>query len=310
MEPSALPLTYLDSAAVRAMLPAVEEQLDLVGRTLTAMAHGQVENPPKLGVHPRQASFVHAMPAYLADQDVTAVKWIAAYPGNRTLGLPTVSGLIVLNDSATGLPVGILDAEDITLARTAAVSGLSIRLLAHPGWQRVAILGYGAQGRQHAEVVRALNPDATVRVYGPRLSAPVPGVEVYRDARTAVEGADVVITAAPMTRDERRRLERSWLPARTLVLPVDFDAYVTADLVDRADDFVVDDVEQFELQRSTGRFEGWPAPARSLGVALGSEPHGDLRVCCSLGVGALDAVFAHEVWQRAQHSRLGVALRR
>lgn len=304
-------ITYLDRATVRRLLPTLLEQVDLLTQTYRAMAADRVENPPKIGVHPRPGAFLHAMPSHLADPDVTALKWVSAYPGNPATGLPYVSGLIVLNDSATGLPLAIMDAADITATRTAAASGVSIRHLAHPGWGRVAILGYGEQGRQHAAVVRALNPDAAIRVYGgPRLAGPLPDVELAADPRAAVAGADVVITAGPMSADPDRRLPREWLGERVLVLPVDFDAYVGAHLARAADDLVTDDLAQFEHYRTLGHFGGWPTPVRSLGTALAAAPLGDLRVSCSLGVGAADAAVAAAVHERARRAGEGVALAR
>lgn len=304
-------ITYLDRAAVRALLPGPVEQMDVLAEVYRAMAHDRVENPPKIGVHPRPSTFLHAMPAYLADGDVTALKWVSAFPGNPAQGLPSISGLIVLNDSATGLPTTVMDAAEITAARTAAASGVSIRHLAHPGWRRVAILGYGEQGRAHATAVRALNPDASIRVYaGPRTGGPLPGVEVVDSARSAVADADVVITAGPMAPDPSRRLERSWLGERVLVVPVDFSAYVTADVAGAADDLVTDDVAQFAHYRTLGHFAGWPEPHRSLGAALDAEPAGDLRVSCSLGVGAVDAALADLVRRRADDRGLGVHLPR
>jgi alanine dehydrogenase len=304
-------ITYLDRATVRHLLPGVLEQVELLAGVYRAMARDRVENPPKIGIHARPSTFVHAMPAYLADDDVTAVKWVSAYPGNPARSLPYISGLIVLNDSETGLPLAVVDAAEVTAVRTAAASGVSIRDLADPGWRRVAILGYGEQGRAHARMIRALNPEAAIRVFGgPRLRAPLPGVEVADDARSAVEGADVVVTAGPMSPDPDRRVERAWLPDRCLVLPVDFDAYVPADLVTQADDLVVDDVPQFEHYRTRGHFAGWPTPDRSLGAALESGAAGALRVSCSLGVGAVDAALAHLLWQRAGERGAGVHLPR
>lgn len=304
-------LTYLDRTTVASLLPDVRAQLDAVERTYRAMAAGTVENPPKIGVHPRPDSFLHAMPAHLAGDDVTALKWVGAYPGNPARGLPYVSGLIVLNDSDTGLPVAVMDGVEVTTVRTAAASGVSIRHLAHPGWARVAILGYGEQGRAHERVVRALDPTARITVYaGPRARGPFPGVEVAPDARTAVEGADVVVTAGPMSTDPARRLDPSWLADRCLVVPVDFDAYVGADLAGAAGLLVTDDVDQFELYRTRGHFTGWPEPDFSLGQVLAAEPAGDLRVSCSLGVGALDAALAAEVWARAREAGVGVPLPR
>lgn len=304
-------LLYLDRACVRRLLPTVEEQVDRLAGVYRAMAHDRVENPPKLGVHPRPSAFIHAMPAHLADEDVTAVKWVSAYPGNPARGLPYISGLIVLNDSDTGLPVAVMDAAEITAVRTAAASGVSVRHLAHPGWRRAAILGYGEQGREHAKMLRALNPDAAVVVYGgPRLTGPVEGCELAPDARTAVDGADVVVTAGPMSPDPERRLDPTWLQPRCLVVPVDFSAYVGADLARRADDLVTDDLPQFAHYRTLGHFQGWPEPSRSLGEALETEPTGDLRVSCSLGVGAVDAAVAAVVLERARREGVGVELRR
>ncbi len=304
-------ITYLDRATVRALLPDPLAQVERLSEVYRAMGAGRVENPAKIGVHPRPSTFLHAMPAYLADSDVTAVKWVGAYPANPERGLPYISGLIVLNDSETGLPTAVMDAAEITAARTAAASGVSIRHLAHPGWHRVAILGFGEQGRAHAALVRALNPEASIRAYGgPRLRGPLEGVEVAADAQDAVQDADVVITAGPMSPDPHRRLERSWLADRVLVVPVDFSAYVDAEVAGAADDLVTDDLAQFEHYRGLGHFTGWPVPHRSLGAALEQQPAGDLRVSCSLGVGAVDAVVADAVWQRARRDGAGIPLPR
>jgi hypothetical protein len=105
-----LSLLYLTREQVAGLLPEIRVQLDLVEGTYAALAAGRVELPPKPGVHPRENSFIHAMPAYLADQDVAALKWVSGYPGNKARGLPYISGLLVLNDAETGLPLAVMDA--------------------------------------------------------------------------------------------------------------------------------------------------------------------------------------------------------
>ena len=92
-------LRYLRRAEVRALLPPLPDQIDLVEATYRAVAAGRVELPPKPGIHPRKDSFIHAMPAYLADDDVAALKWVAGYPANKERGLPYIAGLIVVNDA-------------------------------------------------------------------------------------------------------------------------------------------------------------------------------------------------------------------
>ena len=304
-------ITYLDRASVRQLLPPLTEQLDLIEDTYVAMARGRVEVPPKPGIHPRPDSFINAMPAYLADRDVAAIKWVSAYPGNRRNGLPSISGLIILNDPVSGVPEVVMDAAEITAVRTAVASGVSIRHLAHEGWTKVAILGYGEQGRQHARVVQALNPGAQITVYGgPRLHAPQDGVDVVGDAHSAVDGAELVITTGPMSKDPDPVIVRDWLPTSCLVVPVDYDASVTPPTVEEADLFVVDDVGQYDQYRSQGQFRGWPNAHTSIGDALQTPPAGDLRVVCSLGVGALDAAFGAAIHERARAAGLGLALPR
>ena len=126
-------LLYLSRAEVADLLPPVHDQLDLDEETYRALAAGRIELPPKPGVHPRDDSFIHAMPAYLADEDVAALKWVSGYPGNKARGLPYISGLVVLNDAETGVPVAVMDAAELTGARTAAASGVSVRRWAPSG---------------------------------------------------------------------------------------------------------------------------------------------------------------------------------
>jgi alanine dehydrogenase len=301
-------LLYLRRDEVAALLPPLTEQLDVVEGTYRAVAAGQVELPPKPGVHPRKDSFIHAMPAYLRDEDVAALKWVAGYPENKARGLPYISGLIVVNDAATGLPAAIMDAGEITAARTAAASGVCIRKWAPDGWSEVAVLGCGEQGRYHARVVGELNPEARIRAYDPhpeRVAELEGRVEATETPAQAVEGADIVVTAGPIVDEPESPLGPDWLGERWLALPIDFDFYFSRDSVAAADLFLVDDVEQFEYYRSQGHFRDWPAPAGTVGEDHEPRPR---VVCCNLGVGALDAAFAARVLSRAAAEGVGTEL--
>jgi len=291
-------LLYLSREDVASLLPGAVEQIDLAEETYVAMAEGRVELPPKPGIHPRQNAFIHAMPVYLADKDVAAMKWVAGYEENPARGLSYISGLVVVNDPDTGRPLAIMDAEEITAARTAAASGVCIRRWATPGWRRAAILGCGQQGRYHAQLMQALNPDVHISAWDPDASriGLLPGrVEVASDPRAAVKDADVVITAGPIISEPQPTLDATATRPGCLLLPIDFDASVAADLVQDVDLFIADDVAQFEYYRGRGHFRAWPAPEASLGEALRDGFTATTTLCCNLGVGALDAAFAHEV---------------
>ena len=304
-------LLYLTRDEVARLLPAVPEQLDLVEETYRAVGAGRVELPPKPGIHPRPDSFIHAMPAYLRDDDVAALKWVAGYPANKERGLPYITGLIVLNDAETGVPAAIMDGAEITAARTAAASGVCIRRFAPRGWSRAAVLGAGEQGRFHAEVLRQLNPDVAIRGWDPhreRISSLGDNVEAAPSPREAVRAADVVVTAGPIVESPDSPLTSDWLEESSLGLPIDFDFYFSAEAVESAELFLVDDMGQFEYYRSLGHFQGWPEPAGSVGEALSRDGAPARVVCCNLGIGALDAAFAARVLAAAREQGAGTKL--
>jgi ornithine cyclodeaminase/alanine dehydrogenase len=302
-------LLYLSRDQVRRLLPAVPEQLDLVDETYRALASGRVELPPKPGIHPRPDSFIHAMPAYLRDNDIAALKWVSGYPANKQRGLPYISGLIVVNEADTGLPAAVMDGAEITAARTAAASGVCAHRWAPPGWGSAAILGCGEQGRFHALVLNALNPGVRIQAYDPhpeRIAQLEGNVVACSSWEEAVAGADVLVSAGPIVEDPDPPIVS--LPERCLALPIDFDFYFSVVAVAAADVFLVDDVGQFEYYREQGHFRDWPQPAKSVGEALLDGSSGERVVCCNLGVAALDAAFAAHVLGRARAENVGTKL--
>lgn len=307
-------LVHLSRADVAALLPPIPERIALVERTFRALAAGRVELPPKPGIHPRPGAFIHAMPAYLADDDVAALKWIGGFPANPGNGLPTISGLILLNDAATGLPTAVMDGAEITAARTAAVSGLCVERFAPSGWSSAAIVGCGEQGRFHAELLAALRPGVEIRAYDPspgRAAALGRGARAVASAREAVEGAAVVVTAAPLAKPPAPAVAPEWLTDRCLLLPLDFDASVRPEAVAACDLVLTDDVAQLAYYRDLGWFAGWPEPAAGLGERLDGSGEAPARVACvNLGIGAHDAAFGAAVAAAARAAGRGTILAR
>jgi ornithine cyclodeaminase/alanine dehydrogenase-like protein (mu-crystallin family) len=332
MAPSVPPLRYLSADDVRAAMPPLDQQLALAEITLTALATpGGAELPPKIAVHPRpDGSFAHAMPAHLragtAASDLLGIKWIAGFGTNRRLGLPTLHGLVVLNDAATGLPTAVLDAGPITAERTAAVSGVAIRCFAPdvgPRTPRAALIGAGVQGHSHLAVLGHVLPGVELTVYdrhpdraqalviAARETAGIASARETGSARDAVAGADVVVTAASFG-PVRQVMTNEWLEPHALVVPVDYATYCAAQVARDADLFLVDHRDQFLANRDAGLFDGYPDPAAMVGEAiLAGTPRPSGRVVVThLGVGLADVVFGDAILQRAKSQELGVELAR
>jgi ornithine cyclodeaminase/alanine dehydrogenase-like protein (mu-crystallin family) len=325
------PLRYLAAADVLAAMPPIEERLALAERAMTALATpGEAELPPKIGVHPRpEGSFAHAMPAHLRGvteaDDRLGMKWIAGFGGNAALGLPNLHGLVVINDPATGVPIGILDGGPITAHRTAAVSGVAIRhfatsVAAPRRSARVALIGAGVQARAHVPVIRHLVPAAEIVVFDRHADrsaaiAEAAGrpAEAAASARDATAGADIVISVASFTSPERRQvMTNEWLSPDALVIPVDYATYCSAEVARAASLFLVDHRDQFLANREAGQFDGYPEPSATLGDALLAatrRPRGRI-VVTHLGVGLTDVLFGQAILRRAETAELGVLLPR
>jgi ornithine cyclodeaminase/alanine dehydrogenase-like protein (mu-crystallin family) len=322
-------MRYLSAADTRAAMPSLAEQLRLAEAALVAVTTGG-EVPGKSSIHPRpQSSIAYAMPASLPTatagvRPAFGMKWVTVFPGNPARGLPAIGGLIILNDPETLAVTAILEASAITAARTAAISGVALgRLIAATGARaaRVGLIGAGAQGRSHVQVLGHVAPQLELVVYDvvreraaeladlARSTAGIGSVSVADTARAAAEACDVLITAASFG-PVRQVMPPDWLTEDALVIAVDYEMYASAALAASAAAFLVDEVGGYENSKRDGRFEGFPDPTGTLGAFIASgapRPRGRVLVT-HLGMGLSDLVFAASIADRAVQMGLGVVL--
>ena len=87
------------------------EIMDGVEAGFAALGRGEGEMPAKIGIHPREDCFIHAMPCHLGGKvDRAGIKCVSGYPPNPAKGLPYITGVMVLIDPDTGLPQAVMDA--------------------------------------------------------------------------------------------------------------------------------------------------------------------------------------------------------
>jgi ornithine cyclodeaminase/alanine dehydrogenase-like protein (mu-crystallin family) len=72
--------------------------------------------------------------------------------------MPTVQGVLVLNDARNGAVLAVLDSIELTLLRTAATSALAARHLAREDASVLAIVGCGAQAAAHVAAMVMTRP--------------------------------------------------------------------------------------------------------------------------------------------------------
>lgn len=184
------------------------ECVGVMESALTALAQGEVFNPLRQAIRPPGAGgLLGLMPAFRSGiSPVFALKEVCVFPGNPARGLDSHLGVVLLHSGETGQLLGIFNAAAVTAIRTAAVSALATRLLSRQDSTTLTILGAGVQARAHAEAVAGIRELTAIRVAsrgaekGEKLARELTsrlGIECLfvSDVRTAVEGADIIVTA-------------------------------------------------------------------------------------------------------------------
>jgi len=109
--------------------------------------------PPKVYLESPPHGDFRAMPA--RGGALALLKWVTSFPGNPADGLPTVSGVVCLSDTRTGVPLALLDAPAVTALRTGAVAAVASRALARRDARTVGIVGCGLNGAWAARCLAA-----------------------------------------------------------------------------------------------------------------------------------------------------------
>lgn len=79
------------------------------------------------------------------DIGLHGLKMLNKFPHNTDSGLPVFTGMLMVSDSNTGLPLGVMDASYITCMRTGAAGAIGAQALARPDSQVLCLLGAGTQ---------------------------------------------------------------------------------------------------------------------------------------------------------------------
>ncbi len=303
------------------------ECAEVMRAALAARARGQIQQPLRTIVRPRDAAgFMALMPAYAPDTGY-GLKAICITPGNPAVGKDAHQGGVLLFDVATGEPRALVNASAVTEIRTAATSAVATDLLARPGAAELAIIGTGVQGRAHAHAIAATRDLTGIRLAGRDLArtrtmaAELSGqldvpVSAYDDVPAAVAGAGIVVTA---TTAAEPVLRREWLAPGAHVNAVgacvpdarELDTATMAEAAIFADsrESVGSEAGDFLLAERDGVANPVRAELGELlaGTAAGRADDDELTVFESLGLAAEDLAAASFLYEKAARLGAGTA---
>jgi ornithine cyclodeaminase/alanine dehydrogenase-like protein (mu-crystallin family) len=317
-------ILYLSRADVEKVHLSMKEIIDLLERAFLEKGSGNVEMPPKPGVHTMPDAFIHAMPAYIPALKSAGIKWVSGYPENFKRGLPYISGLMILNDVETGIPYAVMDCAWITAMRTGAASALSAKYLARPDAETAGILACGVQGRTNLEALACLFPIKRVYAYDV-----LPEVQEkfiaemtdwydfemigVKEPKQAIVESDLVVTSGPILKHPTPTIEKDWLRPGAYGSAVDFDSYWTGEALAQIDRISTDDHAQFQYYKSMGYFSQTPDPYADLGELVaglkpGRQDENERTLAINLGLAMDDMAVAPTIYQCAKEQGLGTWL--
>ena len=318
-------LLYLSQADVEAVGVTMAQVIESLETAFREKGEGRVEMPPKPGIHPGGGdNFIHAMPAYIPALQSAGIKWVGGFPENAKRGLPYITGLLILNDVETGLPLAVMDCVWITGKRTGAATAIAAKYLARPESSVVGVLGCGVQGRTNVEALNVLfplervmaydvNPQAAQR-YAEDIRAGL-GLEVVivDTPRQAVSGCDLVVTAGPILKKPHATIQAGWLDEGAFASLVDFDSYWHPAAMQEADKFCTDDLAQLRYYQSVGYFQGIPPVHADLGELVtgqkpGRETPTERTMTANLGLALDDMAVAPLIYRQAVEKGIGTWL--
>jgi ornithine cyclodeaminase/alanine dehydrogenase len=250
------------------------------------------------------------------------IKWISGYPENVRRDLPYISGLLILNDPSTGLPISVMDAAWITAKRTGAATAVAAKYLARKDARVFGILGCGVQGRSNLEAlqnsiktleeVRAYDISKTrLQLYLDEMTAKS-GLLIrpVNSPREAVQGSDIVVTSGPILKTPSPTIERAWVNEGVFACPIDFDSYWKPEAMRSMHKFCTDDTEQLRYYKSAGYFQDIPEVYADLGqIVLGHKPGRESEeeriMSMNLGIAIEDMSVAMRLYDEAKRIGIG-----
>lgn len=233
---------------------------ETVVEALLIHAGGDFVQPPKQFVQPGGAADAYrrgaliSMPGYVGGGfDAFGAKLISGFPINVTRGMPRASGVVVLFDTATGVPVAILDCRTLSARGAAAIAAICVDHLGAKANVRAAVLGAGPIAHETviSLFVTKSRPIDSVQIFDPvgdRARAIVEAVSPFTDvpvelapsAKHCLADANVIIAA---TTGAKAYVQPDWLNDSWLIVALSSDDFLPETILS-ADKLICDDFVQ------------------------------------------------------------------
>lgn len=261
-------LLYLGTRDIQALALTPRVVCDALAEGFANHAAGRFNLPPKQSLVLGPGHFFQSLSVTGNEGGHAATKWVGLSPGNAARGLANVNGLIVLSDVETGVPLAVMDANLLTVARTAGMSALGARYLARADSKSIGFVGCGQQARGNLLALRDVLPGLEHAVTYSASSASAQDLagcasQLGMSAHATLDseevlGCDVIVTSVSGGPALKPFLDASRLRPGAFVAAVDLGRSWRPETLDQFDLKVTDDRSQADdpANRSKLAFKG------------------------------------------------------
>jgi len=326
-------MRIIPQSVVERLLP-VSACVDVLRNAMIATSNGNVTLPirqfmPVPGADGKMA----IMPGSLGtagslDEACFGIKLVCKYDRPHGDPLGTHVGMVMLFDSAKGVPLAMIEGSSLTAIRTSAASALATQLMAREDASRLAVIGNGEQAARHVDAMLAVRPISQIEVWGRderrarefaqvtagRIELPV---AVHSSAASAVEKADIVCTTT--SAKEPVLMGTDLRPGQHINLvgaAIPSSAEIDGEAVRRSRFFVDyraaamaaagELLNAIETGIVTEAHIAGEIGEVAQGTMPGRESADEITMYKSLGVAAQDLAAAHAIWSAAEADNCGM----
>lgn len=323
-------ITILTEKELRRCVRLDLEVIDAIEAGFSELSSGRVSMPPIMRIEvPEHNGELDVKSALVPGQESFAVKMSSGFFDNHRLGLPSLSGMMVLFSAITGrVEAVLLDNGYLTDVRTGAAGAVAARHLANPSVRTAGVIGAGAQARYQMQALMQVRDIRKVLVYSlagsAEYAAEMPAelgveVELMPSAESVVRAAEVVVTTTP---SKAAYLEGAWLHPGLHITAMGSDAEekreLTASALERADRLVCDSRRQvFRLGEFHHGLEAGVIGSEAETIELGELTAGrtvgrrspdEITICDLTGTGMQDTIIAGLAYRRAKAMGQGMEI--
>ena len=154
----------MSEADVKRLLP-YPKAIELVRDAYRGLALGRAENPPRVILKVPSGALMFFMPGFIHDQKYVTVKAARVNLENSRSSLPSVLSKVYAFDAVTGQELAQVEAEWLTMVRTASSTAVATDVLAERDVGVLGVFGSGREAMAHIPAMLHVRKFEKVLVY-------------------------------------------------------------------------------------------------------------------------------------------------